>query len=143
MTWQGGKKAREGLATPVQFARLRPLVTGAKPDLAASLKSLSQALGDYGSRVRIHIHFMESGEKVDHWEVEGGSAKGKVRHGRPEAADVHVVMRPETWAQIANGQLAPYEALFSGKLRVGGKLETAKSITQHLSDPAAPYIAPC
>ena len=52
-------------------------------------------------------------------------------------------MRPETWAQIAQGQLSPYEALYSGKLRVGGDLEMAKMIVKHLTDPSAPYVAPC
>jgi hypothetical protein len=141
---QGGKNVREPLSTPVPFARLRPLIGIGGSDLDASLKGLSQALGDFGSQVRIHIHLLQGTDKVDHWEVEGGSAKkAKVRHGRPESADVHVVMRPETWTQIASGQLAPYEALFSGKLRVGGKLELAKSIAQHLSDPAVPSIPPC
>jgi putative sterol carrier protein len=54
-----------------------------------------------------------------------------------------VVMRPETWMQIAQGRMAPYDALFGGRLRVGGDLEKAKSIIQHLSDPAVPYVPPC
>ena len=52
-------------------------------------------------------------------------------------------MRPETWLEIAEGRLAPYEALYSGRLRVGGDLEAAKSITRHLSDPASTYQPPC
>jgi putative sterol carrier protein len=145
MTWQGGKKAKEAIVPPVAFARLRPLMAGQKADVAGSLKSLSQALRNYGSPVRIHIHLSEGadGEKVNHWEIEGGSAKATARHSKPKTADVHVVMRPETWMQIAQGRLAPYDALFGGKLRVGGDLEKAKSITQHLSDPAVPYVPPC
>ena len=54
-----------------------------------------------------------------------------------------MVMRPETWTQIAQGLLAPYEALYTGKLRVGGNFEVAKAITKHLTDPAANYMAPC
>jgi putative sterol carrier protein len=52
-------------------------------------------------------------------------------------------MRPETWMQIAQGQLAPYDALYAGRLRVGGDLEAAKELTQHLTDPASPYVQPC
>ena len=145
MTWQGGKKASDAAAPPIAFARLRPLVKGQKVDVAGSLTGLSQALRNYGSPLRIHVHLGEGadGEKVDHWEVEGGSAKATARNGKPKKADVHVVMRPETWLQIAQGRLAPYDALFGGKLRVGGDLELAKRITQHLSDPAAPYVPPC
>jgi SCP-2 sterol transfer family len=145
MTWQGGKKTREAVAPPVAFARLRPLVAGRKTDAAESFKSLSHALRDYRSPVRIHVHLVSgaTGKKVDHWEVEGGSPKATARRGRPKSADVHVVMRPETWTQIASGQLAPYDALFGGKLRVGGNLQMAKQLTEHLSDPAVPYIPPC
>jgi putative sterol carrier protein len=145
MTWQGGKKAKEAIVPPVAFARLRPLMAGQKADEAGSLKSLSQALRNYGSAVRIHIHLGEGadGEKVDHWDVEGGSAKATARNSKPKNADVHVVMRPETRMQIAQGRMAPYDALFGGRLRVGGDLEKAKSIIQHLSDPAVPYVPPC
>ena len=66
-----------------------------------------------------------------------------MRKGAPKEADVVVVMRPETWTQIAQGQLAPYEALYTGKLRVGGDFELAKAIVKHLTDPATPYVAPC
>src|SRR5215472_16025172 len=75
--------------------------------------------------------------------VEGGAAGSTARPGKPDSADVHVVTQAETLTQIATGQLAPYDALFGGKLRVGGNLEMAKSITQHLSDPAVPYFPPC
>ena len=148
MTWQGGKKPKDSTVSPmvpIAFARLRPLVAAQKADVAGSLKSLSKALSNYGSAVRIHIHLGEGaeGEKVDHWEVEGGSAKATARNSKPKNADIHVVMRPETWMQIAQGRLAPYDALLGGKLRVGGDLEKAKSITQHLSDPTVPYVPPC
>jgi len=85
----------------------------------------------------------KEGEGVEHWEVLGGSKNCQARRKEPKTADVILIMRPETWTQIAEGQLAPYEALYSGKLRVGGDFEQAKAITQYLSDPASPYVAPC
>jgi putative sterol carrier protein len=57
--------------------------------------------------------------------------------------NVIVVLSPETWTAIAEGRLAPYDALFQGRMRVGGDVELAKRVTQHLSDPAYPYVAPC
>ena len=143
MTWQGGKPSRHPTAPPIEFARLRQLAMGASPKLEDSFHSLSKALSDYGSKVRLHLHLVSGEGKVDHWEVEGGSSKPSAKHARPKSADVHVVLRPETWNQIATGLLAPYDALLGGRLRVGGNLETAKAITKHLSDPAVPYIPPC
>jgi putative sterol carrier protein len=143
MTWQGGKLRREeGRALP--FARLRTLA-GPQDDAAKSLDQLSKVLSGLSKPVRLHIRLVSGtdGEIVEHWEVQGGSKNGKAKKGEPKNADVVVVMRPETWGQIAQGQLAPYEALYSGKLRVGGDFEIAKAIVKHLTDPAAPYVAPC
>jgi hypothetical protein len=123
---------------------LRPLA-GAQDDPAKGLEKLAQALRDYGHPVRLNVRLVtgQDGENVEHWEVQAGARNAKARQKEPKDADVIVVMRPETWTQIAQGQLAPYEALYAGKLRVGGDLEAAKAIIRHLSDPALPYVAPC
>jgi putative sterol carrier protein len=139
MTWQGGKLRRDDVGI-FSFAPLRTL---ARPqdDAAKSINQLSKALSGFGKPVRLHIGLVSGtdGERVQHWDVKSG----KVKKGKPKEADVVVVMRPETWADIAQGQLAPYEALYSGRLRVGGDFEMAKAIVKHLTDPSAPYVAPC
>lgn len=143
MTWQGGKLRRDvGSSSP--FARLKPL-TGESDDSAKVLEKLAQALRDFGTPVSLHIRLVngKEGEEVEHWEVQGGSKNAKAQQKRPKKADVILVMRAETLAQITQGQLAPYDALYGGKLRVGGDFEAAKAITKHLSDPAATYVAPC
>lgn len=143
MTWQGGKRPPEtGRRLP--FAPLKPLVS-ATDDPERALQKLAQALGDRKSSVCVHFRFVtgKSGERVQHWEVRGGSKRGKAERKQPKDADVIIVIRPETWMQIAQGRLAPYEALYTGKLRVGGDFEMAKAITRNLSDPAAAYVAPC
>ncbi len=141
MTWQGGKRREEPAGSP--FARLAPLVHRDKAaDLDGSVRELATALKGAKSDVKLHLHFVtgaETAEVVDHWEVVGG----KARRQKPRDADVVVVMRPETWMQIARGQLAPYDALFAGKLRVGGDLEAAKELVKQLTDPTAPYVPPC
>jgi hypothetical protein len=143
MTWQGGKLRREEGGT-LSFARLQTL---ARPqdDTAKGINQLSKALSGLGKPVRLHIGLVSGpdGARVQHWDVQGGAKSGKVKRGKPKEADVVVLMRPETWAEIAQGQLAPYEALYSGKLRVGGDFEMAKAIVKHLTDPSAPYVAPC
>ena len=144
MTWNGGKLTATPVVPHVTFARLRPFASTKKNNDATSFQGLSRGLRDYGEKIRLHIQLIANdGGKVSHWDVEGGTSKATARRGRPKNADVHLVMRPETWAQIAGGQLAPYDALFGGKLRVGGNFEMAKRITEHLSDPSTPYVAPC
>jgi hypothetical protein len=143
MTWQGGKLRREQVGAQ-PFARLRAF--GVKPDDdSRGFGDLSKALSGFGTPVRLHIRLVSGtdGETVEHWDVQAGSKNAKVKKGEPKEADVVVVMRPETWTQIAQGQLAPYEALYTGKLRVGGDFELAKALVKHLTDPSTPYVAPC
>lgn len=144
MTWQGGKLGRE--VRPVSaFARLKPLVVEAD-DPAKAVRALSKALGNYQRQVRLHVRLVsgEDGTTVQHWDVQGGAkSAAKAEQKEPKQADVIVAMRPETWLLIAQGRLAPYEALYTGKLRVGGDMEIAKAITRHLTDPKATYRSPC
>jgi hypothetical protein len=143
MTWQGGKRGKEVGPMPV-FARLKPLAS-AQDDSAKGFQKLAQALSTYGSPVRLHIRLITGKEdaSVEHWEIVAGTKNAKAQRKEPKDADVTLVMRTETWTQIAQGGLAPYEALYSGKLRVGGDFQAAKEITRHLSDPMATYVAPC
>jgi putative sterol carrier protein len=107
-----------------------------------TFQSLAQALHSYGTPVRLHLRLVD-GEKFDHWDVEGGAKAPAARRSAPKNADVHLVMKHETWIAIASGELAPFDAMFAGKLRVGGNLELAKNIARHLSDPAVPFVPPC
>jgi putative sterol carrier protein len=142
MTWQGGKLGREAAPTRT-FACLTPLAAAAD-DPAASLTALSKALSDFSTAVTVNVRLLgDDGETVEHWDVQAGSKRAKAVARVPKTPDIIVVMRPETWQQIAQGRLAPYEALYAGKLRVGGDFEAAKAITRHLSDPSSPYVAPC
>jgi putative sterol carrier protein len=123
---------------------LKPLAE-VQDDMAKSLHKLAEALSDFGKSVRLNIRLItdKAGERVEHWDVQGGSKNAKAQRKEPKDPDVIVVMRPETLTQIVQGRLAPYEALYAGKLRVGGDLEAAKAVTRHLSDPSSPYVAPC
>jgi hypothetical protein len=144
MTWQGGK-LRPEIGPVSAFAPLKPLATGVD-DSAKALRALSKALAGYEGHVRLHMRLVsgDDGQAIEHWDIQGG-AKGaaKAERKQPKQADVIVVMRQETWMQIAQGKLAPYEALYSGKLRVGGDMELAKAVTRHLTDPASTYRPPC
>src|SRR5262249_26842191 len=141
MTWQGGKLRRQP-STTSSFARLVPLVNAEHVgDLEASLKGLAAALKKFGGKTRLQVRIVtgRGDGKLEHWEIEGGAARRK----EARKADGIVVTHLNTWLQIVQGHLAPYDALYTGKLRVGGNFELAKSITKHLSDPSAEYVAPC
>jgi hypothetical protein len=146
MTWQGGKVSREP-ALGTSFAPLRPLLAGHQHDAEGGLQALARAVRDHGP-MRLELRLLQ-GDTVEHWQVNGGRAvraaraARAARRPRARSADVVVVMRRETWVQIAQGRLSPFDALFAGRLRVGGDLEGAKRLVQHLSDPLVPFVPPC
>ena|SRR6516225_7841881 len=140
---QGGKPIRATLPPkPSPFAPLKSLVTGRGRDVETSLSKLSQSLGHFDKPARIHVQLID-GNRCEDWEVAAGSKKASARKAKPKTSDVRVVLRKDTWTQIASGRLSPYDALFSGKLRIGGDVELAKRLVQHLSDPSVPYVSPC
>ena len=145
MTELGGKRPRDLVvntsASP--FAPLKPLSRGASMSLPDSLTALTAALANFGTKARIHLRLVNKHDAFDHWDVEVGAPKGVVRQRQPKTADVHVVMKSDTWTQIAQGHLSPFDALFAGKLRVGGDVELAKNLVRHLSDPSVPFVSPC
>ena len=126
------------------FAPLKAIAS-AQDDPAKSFDKLARALSGYGTSVRLHVRLISGKDavNVEHWEIVAGAKTAKAQRKEPKEADVIIVMRAETWTKIAQGQLAPYEALYTGKLRVGGDFNTAKELTRHLSDPTATYVAPC
>ena len=140
---QGGKPIRVTLPPKTSpFAPLKSLVSGRGRDVDASLSKLSQSLGSFKKPLRIHVQLID-GDQCEDWEVAAGSKKGSARRAKPKAADVRVVLRKDTWLQIAGGRLSPYDALFRGKLRIGGDVDLAKMLVRHLSDPSVPYVSPC
>ena len=143
MTPQGGKAVRPD-APSSPFAPLRPLAAYGD-DPAQGLEKLSQALHDYPTPLRVEVRLVSAGQDTvtEYWEIVAGSGSVKAERKASKDVDVIVVMRAETWQQIAQGALAPYDALYSGRLRVGGDCEAAKAMTRHLSDPSTPYVSPC
>ena len=141
---EGGKSIRAAFgdrpASP--FTRLRPLLQPHEQDVADGMRKFAAALGGFNTSVRLHIRVL-NGETVEHWDIEGGTKEPAAHPRLPESADVVVVLRQETWMQIAQGRLSPFEALLSGKLRVGGDTKVAKRVVQHLSDPAMPFVGLC
>jgi SCP-2 sterol transfer family len=141
---EGAKSSRE---QPVSgssfgFARLAPFVDDHARELADSFTALGNALKDYDAdaRCRIQIRLVGDDDAVQSWHVEPGSGSPAKPGDEP---DFVVVVSRDTWGLIATGQLAPYDALFGGKLRVGGNLDLAKDVTRHLTNPDDVYVPPC
>jgi hypothetical protein len=144
----GGKPHRTtevAPAAPIAFAPLRALLKSNETDLKRSREKLSAELADFDTPVRLQVRVLE-GSSTHDWELEcgrGRSAASRSSTRKAARAVVRVVVRHDTWLQIARGKLNPFDAFISGKLQVGGHVDLAKRLVQHLSDPSAPYVSPC
>lgn len=147
---EGGAKSRrtsgfDDAPTPSAFAPLRPFMKPNETDLSRGLENLSAELARLDSQVRLDMEVLE-GSDTHTWVLECGLGRSLVRPG-PRAGKkkphVRVVVRHETWLQIAQGKLSPFEAFITGRLLVSGDTELAKRLVQHLSDPSVPYVSPC
>ena len=121
----GGKPHRTTTlpaAAPTAFAPLRAFLKSGETDLTQSLQRLSAELAGFDaphasrrcrcSRVRART--------TGSWSAVASGSSASRR--RANATDVRVVVRHDTWLQIAQGKLNPFDAFISGKLRVGGDI---------------------
>jgi hypothetical protein len=131
-------------STPV-FACLTPFLDLRADQLGQSFENLARVLDDAETTCRIHVRVVEGDDTVGTWDIKAGTATPSFSAdaGTADQADVLVVVARTSWMEIAQGRLAPFDAMFSGRLRVGGDLELAKRVTRQLSDPSVPYVAPC
>lgn len=138
----GGKPIRSsfGDSGNSPFAPLRPLIGIDQQDIPAGIASVSSALDQFPAPATVHLQILD-GSRALNWDVRSGPTQA--REYAPPDADIRLVMRRDTWMRIAQGSLAPFDALFEGKVAVGGDTELAKRLVEHLSDPAVPYVPPC
>ena len=141
---KGGKRIRAAVgdkpATP--FAPLKPLLQPHEQDAAEGVRRLATALQGLGAPARVHLRVLD-GETVEHWEVEGGTLPAAAHQRCPTSADMTLIVRRDTWLRMAHGRLSAFDALLSGRMRLGGDTALAKSIVKHLSDPNVPFVGLC
>src|SRR5688500_12073209 len=104
----GGKPHRRTkltAAAPTAFAPLRALLKPDETDLTQSFQKLSAELAGFKDSMRLQVQVLE-GSSTHDWELEcGQNGVSASRHSAQEAADVRVVVRHDTWLQIARGKL--------------------------------------
>lgn len=138
----GGKAIRASFSdtSASPFAPLRALNPGERHDIADEVASISAALGDFPESAIVHLRILDEQQTHD-WELCSGPAPASEQV--PPVPDVRLVIRRDTLRSILNGSLAPFDALFDGKVGVGGDTTLAKRLVEHLSDPSVPYVPPC
>jgi SCP-2 sterol transfer family len=115
-----------------QYAHLPPLIEpGTRAD-PASVHRLAELLESFGESADINLQFVGiTGTQGWHVTMEPGQAAA--REDLVENADLELIMRLDTWTEIASGSLSPLVAFGSGRMRVRGDVGLAKRLLRHLA----------
>jgi len=141
---QGGK-AHRSQAPKIQsaFAPMRSWLHPKKRDLESAVQGLAAELGKFSEKKTIALQVMD-GDQVHAWEITAGQRKPVLKSQRGKGqADLTLVMRQETWLELAQGQLNPFDAFAGGRLLIAGDTDLGKRLVRHLTDPQFPFVSPC
>ena len=86
------------------------------------------------SKEEATIQFRLVGETPTCWTISLGGKGAKAVADKPVTKpDFEIITSTETWAQIADGALAPLRAFTQGKMRVRGDIELGEKLLKRLS----------
>jgi hypothetical protein len=125
------------------FAVIRDLRVGKKVSPSHTIARLGELLGSSNIRGTIQLRLLDKAtgkeQSLLNVTLNGVKAKTGIRPiGKP---DVELVTTPETWSEIASGQLPPILAFLSGRMRVRGNVRLAQVVHRHLAEgPGRTYL---
>lgn len=100
-------------------------------DVAVSFDRMAKKLS--GTKRAGVIQFrLTKGRQARCWSLALSPKECRVIDSEVDAPTFEVITSEKTWAAIASGQIAPLEAFVSGKLRVRGNIEMARSIVRRM-----------
>lgn len=114
------------------YVKLRNVVESYEHDLGETFQRIAELLKSTDEHALLQIRIL-SGEKHLYWCLELNENGCKVRAEKHDHSDFEVVMRAETWWQIAEGSLSPLEAFIQNKMKIGGDVELGKRILRRLA----------
>src|SRR5215469_12576635 len=103
------------------FATVKDLSAGGRNDMAGTFKSLGELLETSRLRGTLQVRLVGQGQAQEScFRVTFAHGKSAVGNTPAKKPHVELIMKPETWAQIAAGRLAPIDALLDGLMRLRG-----------------------
>ena len=105
------------------------LAQAGKRDVGQTFERLAELVGGSPLRARVHFGIVDGdtldSDAVRSWSLELGTDHCQVRVARTPDPDLELLLKEETWWQIADGALPPLEAFGKGAMRVRGDLRVA------------------
>jgi hypothetical protein len=134
--------AEHGAIVVEPFAAIKDLTGGREiVDTAATFARLGELLASSGLRATLQVHLLDQADRHDEADPHKSSFTVKLVDKKATTgtralskADVELITTPETWLEIARGELPPHEAFFSGRMRVRGNVGLAQDMLKHIAD---------
>ena len=114
------------------FAMIKDLTAGGRNDTAGTFKSLSELLAASHLRGTLQVWLVpDKHTQASCFRVNFAARKSTLSTTAVKKPSVELVMKPEVWAQIAAGRLAPIDAFMDGLMRIRGDVTLAQKMMKH------------
>lgn len=126
-----------------EFAVIKDLTGSGRKDVPKTFERLAELLHASGIRGSLQVQVLEdeAGEKKSYVNVKLGAGQQKTSTRALSKPNVELITHPETWMEIASGQLAPIEAFLQGRMRVRGNTTLALKMLRHVAgSPGRTYL---
>lgn len=117
------------------FAVIKDLRVGQDGSPSRTVERLGELLAGSGIRAIFQLRLLDSasGKEKSVVNVAIDSKSSKPGTTAVEKADVEILTTPETWSEIASGQLPPILAFLTGRMRFRGDSGLAQEMHRHLA----------
>jgi len=143
---QGGKAHRsQAPQIDSAFAPMRGWLPSKSREIEPAAQNLAVELARFGEKATIAIQVLD-GDKTHGWEIAAGQKKPSLKNASGKGknkSNLTLVMRRETWLDLSQGRLNPFDAFAGGKMLVAGDTDLGKRLVKHLTDPQFPFVSPC
>jgi SCP-2 sterol transfer family len=119
---------------PVNYAKLKRLIRPGERDFRRAFARLAQRLKASGERAEVQVDLLQARQR-EPWSLllEGNAATASRKAAR--RPDLHIILREQTWRQIATGERSPLESFLAGQVRLRGDPELAKRLFKRVAGP--------
>src|SRR5437588_11458893 len=124
------------------LARFPRLVERGEGEIEVSLHRLAELLSSFDGSGSINFHYVAA-DRTYAWQVLLEPNRARVAQGAAEGAALELIIRPSTWLEIASGSLSPLLAFGSGRMRIRGDINLAKSLLRHVATSPQAVVEIC
>jgi hypothetical protein len=119
---------------PQSFAVMKDL-TDRGEDISHTVQRLGDLLAPAGfsATLQLCLRDADTSKPSSCFQLKLAQGKVTVSTKSSKKPDIELIMRPETWLQIAAGKLPPHQVFLTGGMRLRGNADLAQKMLKHLA----------